>query len=663
MTNVPKDGVCVRPNLGKPMTNTTSKDSSKDSETSNKGKSSSKDLSFPKDLSFSKPSTVYKKRTIAPKFNESAVCVRCKSNNITDESVCCQVCDVRFHGCCREKNGNSSSTAICTPSAFKLIMPLVKKYGKQNENRWGNYMFVCNTCSKKVLSLKGNHSKIPTESKDSSNYVDSETQTTGKDRFNYVDSETQTTDSTSEAVDISSADSETQTTDLIQNDDLLLFPGDHPSCMNTLRETTDTENSTFVASVSNLVTKNVETMMTDFKDDLLSRLDGLISNKLKSTLEIGSPYPLSSTHLRPRVPSTSSLSTVSLDDCPKVIDDNSLSSASFSSIELSDPLEKERNYQKALVGNLSHSVRKEIPSQKIVCNSPIPAPPSSEAPPSDLSASEHITVLKVDENAEVSLSEVEKLAGEALRTTPLTNLIPRPKGSKIVISFPTAEDREKGKKALEESTIVTTHKVSVNDAKKMFPKVTVTNIPNSIVSHITSDKTLPNVRESLKAFLETKFLEKNVDIEKMIASQNMTFKVVYVNSGSHYTTAGIRVSPGIRNYLIQNKKCIYIGYSKCNVFDRFDLKQCFRCQKIGTHISTQCKAPNASCKYCSQSHMTRGCPYKDEKQKHRCINCSNSTNIEFRNLCNTHHAGEESCPFIQQEKEKLISRTEYSKNM
>ena len=103
MTNVPKDGVCVRPNLGKPMTNTTSKDSSKDSETSNKGKSSSKDLSFPKDLSFSKPSTVYKKRTIAPKFNESAVCVRCKSNNITDESVCCQVCDVRFHGCCREK--------------------------------------------------------------------------------------------------------------------------------------------------------------------------------------------------------------------------------------------------------------------------------------------------------------------------------------------------------------------------------------------------------------------------------------------------------------------------------------------------------------------------------------------------------------------------------
>ena len=181
---------------------------------------------------------------------------------------------------------------------------------------------------------------------------------------------------------------------------------------------------------------------------------------------------------------------MSLDDCPKVIDDNSLSSASFSSIELSDPLEKERNYQKALVGNLSHSVRKEIPSQKIVCNSPIPAPPSSEAPPSDLSASEHITVLKVDENAEVSLSEVEKLADEALRTTPLTNLIARPKGSKIVISFPTAEDREKGKKALEESTIVTTHKVYVNDAKKMFPKVTVTNIPNSIVSHITSDKTL-----------------------------------------------------------------------------------------------------------------------------------------------------------------------------
>ena len=149
----------------------------------------------------------------------------------------------------------------------------------------------------------------------------------------------------------------------------------------------------------------------------------------------------------------------------------------------------------------------------------------------------------------------------------------------------------------------------------------------------------------------------------LVTSQNMTFKVVYANSGSHYTTAGIRVSPGIRNYLIQNKQCIYIGYSKCNVFDRFDLKQCFRCQKIGTHISTQCTAPNATCKYCGQSHMTRGCPYKDQKQNRRCTNCAHSTNSEIRNSCNTHHAGEESCPFIQQEKEKLISRTEYSKNM
>ena len=64
-----------------------------------------------------------------------------------------------------------------------------------------------------------------------------------------------------------------------------MFLQEPPSSMNTSSEVTGMEYPTFVASVSNLVTKNVETMMTDFKDDLLTHLDKLISKKLQSTLE------------------------------------------------------------------------------------------------------------------------------------------------------------------------------------------------------------------------------------------------------------------------------------------------------------------------------------------------------------------------------------------
>ena len=213
--------------------------------------------------------------------------------------------------------------------------------------------------------------------------------------------------------------------------------------------------------------------------------------------------------------------------------------------------------------------------------------------------------------------------------------------------------------ALANSRDVIQSKITVNEARKMFPKVTVTNIPNSIISHITSVKPAPpDLREKLKSFLESKFLEKNESVKEMVKNQEKMFKIVYVKTGKNYTTVGIKVSPVIRHFLM-NQQCIYIGHSRCQVFDRLDMKQCFRCQKFG-HISDDCREANAICMYCSASHITRSCPHKDNKQNHRCTNCSHSTEDSHQNSCNSHHSGDETCPIIRQEKDKLRQRTEYS---
>ena len=84
----------------------------------------------------------------APKFNGLGACVRCKHTALTTESITCELCDSTFHACCREKNGYSSSTAICTPAFHEKLMPVMTKYGSANANRWGNLFFICNSCSK-----------------------------------------------------------------------------------------------------------------------------------------------------------------------------------------------------------------------------------------------------------------------------------------------------------------------------------------------------------------------------------------------------------------------------------------------------------------------------------------------------------------------------------
>lgn len=56
--------------------------------------------------------------------------------------------------------------------------------------------------------------------------------------------------------------------------------------------------------------------------------------------------------------------------------------------------------------------------------------------------------------------------------------------NKVLIHMPLVKDRQLAKAFLSKSSLVTSSKITVDDTKKMFPKITVTNIPNYIFEEI-----------------------------------------------------------------------------------------------------------------------------------------------------------------------------------
>ena len=130
--------------------------------------------------------------------------------------------------------------------------------------------------------------------------------------------------------------------------------------------------------------------------------------------------------------------------------------------------------------------------------------------------------------------------------------------------------------------------------------------------------------------------------------------------GKISTTLGVRVSPIVREEMLFDNG-VYVGNARCPVTDRFFIKQCFKCQKIG-HFAAECQETNVICMYCSGTHKTGTCPTKQDALQYRCRNCAQSSDPGVRLLCNSHHSGSYNCPTIAKERIRLQERTEYQKN-
>ena len=551
------------------------------------------------------------KKIVPPRLNSNGTCNKCKSIKHVEEMITCNVCNISFHALCKDNGNKASADAICTKTFLREARPVINKFGV-NSSRWGNFMFVCNHCAKSIRSL--------TASPANADPVKDVAQT---DETVQIDTLSQDTNSNTNAKDM-------------------------------------------VASVSAVVTRNVQTMISSLKEDILSNVKECIAEKLHSALTISSP--LSSTLARQRVPSNNSISTLCSEELPSfstTSGDSLPSQARRSSIEFTGSENSIPNSSYADVlkdKSDSDDSLKVMRQQMTTPYSNRAGAPIQENAKTTSNEDDCILVLKAS-NEDVDLSKAEEQVNSMFRNVPTNSIKNSTKSRKIVMVFPSEIDKENGRKALEAHPDVKNNNMTVSDAKKMFPKITVTNIPNYLISDILSDKTLdvPGKREKLRSYIEKLFMEKNAHVQDLVSNHGRTFQIVYVNSGDNYTTVGIKVSPDMRHFLI-GKQWIYIGNARCKVKDRFEIKQCFKCQRIG-HISTQCKEANVVCMYCGASHLTRDCSYKQNQDRHRCTNCSHSNIEQFRNMCNTHHSGAESCPIILLERDNLRQKTEYSKNM
>ena len=682
---------------------------SKGTDSNTAGKSTSNNIAgTSKPIKNSKPTSKTKKSSVQkqpssktiPKFNKNGHCSVCKSGNAIEESIVCNVCNTLFHAICRDKKCNVSSKSICTKTFLDQVRPVMAKYGA-NSGRWGNFMFVCAKCSDIVQNAKVTKSPISytdssvscdisTSIQDSSDTEKSDSAIKMSDfgqNFNLLDDshETKTVD-ISTMVDVPSmanvstmtihenimANNEFMANDDIANDcmasyqkcvkinnDISSVQGDS-SNLDTFKdvsENTEVEGTTDNQSLFAEIGGHIESLFSTMKENLLSDVDQLLTIKLGRPLSSLSSYSTMASPFTPEIPEGSQL----ID--PLVMESSEMDPPSDSNMET-------KSYAESLsveIGNcssatLDHSVASYISNAKEISK-------TSSIFPASLTVSEqsqceeYVLVLK-GEGA--NLTEVMKAVEIKFSNIPLTFLKLSENGKKVLIGFPSEDMKDHGKNILNGYIEVRENRLAVMEAKKMYPKLTVTNVPNYLTSHITKDRnkfSLPEYRDKIKECLEAKFLEKDLFISEQVQKENKMFSIVYVNVGKEYTTLAIKVSPIIRTHLMnKHSQWIYIGNTRCKVNDRFNVKQCFKCQRMG-HISSECSESHPICMYCGASHNTHSCPEKKNTSAYRCTNCSRSRNPSHVASCNSHHAGSDLCPVMISEKKNLELRTEFSKNI
>ena len=532
---------------------------------------SSSTLSSDKASTKEKPASKKGKlRNNVPKFSDKGLCTNCKSDQCISESICCYLCDGRFHACCREKTNAVSSYAICTPTSHKVLMPLIAKYGQANAQRWGQIMFMCNKCEVRVRRLKNLTSK----------FIHASCQT-GVEISSIVDSECQT-----DAAKLNVTNSECQATD-------------------------DNSNVNYSTNSKSSLIDDIKPLLCDLKFDILKDVEQLINCKLTES---------------------SIKHDVEEDVAPKLLYSTSVSSGIAIENSSENPI--------------LHS------------NKAVNVPKSSM----ENESKDQIVVLSTTSQS-VEVDEITKVIDEKFENIPFNYVKTNNTNKKIILGFPSEKYACSGKQLLESCPTLIDNNYSIADAKKVYPKITVSNIPNYLISHVISEKqrmTTDSYRGQLKDTLLNKILEKNGKI-KDFQSGGKVFEIVYVNVGVDNTTLGIKVSPVIRDFLLKAGR-IYVGNVMCSVIDRFHLKQCFKCQKIG-HISVACKEDHSICMYCSANHTTRNCPNKKNRSSFKCRNCAQSKDPSISSLCDTHNSGSKDCPCIIREINRLRERTDYSKNL
>ena len=227
--------------------------------------------------------------------------------------------------------------------------------------------------------------------------------------------------------------------------------------------------------------------------------------------------------------------------------------------------------------------------------------------------------------------------------------------SNVTIGFPNIANKDKAMACMLKSDLASIG-IAFTSKVKHLPKLTVMHIPLDVRDIDDDSSVANNEKDAVKHCI----LQKNEELQDL-CNAGHTLNVVYMKRFLNHCNIGIKVSPFIRNWILE-RGFVFVGNSCCPIVDRLFVKQCYHCQQIG-YQSGYCphKSEPPTCLYCMGQHRSANCPSKLDSVSHRCHNCS--AHKLFSKSCN-HTANSTDCPIIQTEIARLQKKIDHtSKNV
>jgi hypothetical protein len=378
--------------------------------------------------------------------------------------------------------------------------------------------------------------------------------------------------------------------------------------------------------------KSISEQFSSFKEELMSDMNGVIENKLKSII------------------ATESTSSKAL----------------YSSFFPTSPTSKSPTQSPTLVAQTSQVA--QTPQAPIITQ--LDAPEVLVLSPK----TDHSNI-----NAE-TLASVRKFAGSQLKDSQVVFLRCNENNKKVSIGFPNADARDKAARFFDADKTLDSFGYHSKNVNKMLPKITIHGVSTEIFDGLNVEGAhgdVTQIRELEKHKIVTLIAQKNPSIDTLW-KEGHTIQVVYLkrmkrnleeNSESEDITIGLKVSPLIHQVLFgpQQQGTIYLGNTRYQVQDRFFIKQCYHCQMIG-HTSVDCKQAAAgkppTCMYCMGNHRSSVCTNKRKKDEHQCARCLASQYPNDAENSKSHNAGFLQCPVLVRERNRIASHTDFtSKNV
>ena len=209
----------------------------------------------------------------------------------------------------------------------------------------------------------------------------------------------------------------------------------------------------------------------------------------------------------------------------------------------------------------------------------------------------------------------------------------------LIVNLPDSNNKEK---ATENLKNIFENQVDIGNLEKIPPKLTIVGLP----TEVTQDTLIADI------------CVKDSNIKEMIehGSKIEILGCWEIKNGKGDVSSkkvAVKVSPNIRNYImIMNKGYLYVNLSRCRVYDRLMVTQCYHCYGY-YHFANHCpnKAKPPTCGRCASPHETKNCQSQEEK----CINCT-----KLNDTPSNHCAYSYKCPVYAHEREMLINKTDYS---